>query len=361
MTLRKPSTAPKRALPGWALGVLCCALGLAVACGDATPTAPGFSGGSGGISGTGGSAGTGGTAGTGSAAGTGGLAGTGGAVGTGGGGGAGGDAGGCVTNALCHACPTTTCNTDSDCPLESLVCVPTGCTLDGEPQKECQPAGYISCAEPVDCGGPIYQSNYDCKSVDGGPSRCIRKASGCLPETEDYDCPPGFSCEKGACADRRVPCDGPADCPKNHHCFTLQNATTSMFCVSRFRSCTVAGDCGRLGSKCADVDGDDRSECIGALDGVDACENSSCEDVSAPVCEALTTAVASCGNHGLCESDADCQTNAGFECVALWQDGRSECVPVGGSCDQVTDCPLQQVCAASRSGNPPSCQAGTAP
>jgi hypothetical protein len=40
-----------------------------------------------------------------------------------------------------------------------------------------------------------------------------------------------------------------------------------------------------------------------------------------------------------------------------------ECVPTPGpgDCDQVTDCPLQQVCAAPRNGGPPSCQAGSLP
>jgi len=197
----------------------------------------------------------------------------------------------------------------------------------------------------------------------------VRKTSGCTPDNEDYDCPPGFSCESEACVDRRVPCDQPADCPKNHVCYTVQNASTSSFCVSSFRTCRLQElDCSLLGSVCADVDGDDRSECAGAFDPNQippvACLNSDCTDGSAPVCELATTgAAATCGDHGLCESNADCDTTAGFECVELWQDRRKECVKSGGKCAAVTDCPLQQVCAAPRNADPPespSCQAGTA-
>lgn len=333
-------------------------LALAVACGDPSPaTAPPFTG----TGGSGSSAGTGGMSGTGGVVGSGGMSGTGASSGTGGT--AGGGAEGCVTSALCDTCLTNTCSVDSDCLLESLVCVPTGCTLDGEPQKECQPARYISCDDPSDCGLPDNQANYDCKSVDGGPSRCVRRASGCLPETEDYDCPPGFSCEGGACVDRRVPCNTFADCPKNHVCFTVQNATTSSFCVSVFRSCHVEADCSFLGSDCADVDGDGRTECAGELDGT-ACVNADdCAGTSDPVCEAgVTGTTAVCGDYGLCLSDSDCDVAKGFSCVGLWQDGRKECVRAGGTCDQVTDCDLQQVCAAPRNGGfppRPSCQAGT--
>jgi hypothetical protein len=66
-----------------------------------------------------------------------------------------------------------------------------------------------------------------------------------------------------------------------------------------------------------------------------------------------------CGQYGLCLSNADC-ADSSFECVALWQDGRAECVSTGGSCSNITDCSVRQVCATPRSGGPPSCQVGTA-
>lgn len=339
------------------------ALALFVGCGDAEtrPPVPFGAGGSGGSSGSGGSAGAGGMGGvsgmggTGSVTGTGGMLGTGGTAGTGGGAGAGGSMGGCLTNALCHACPTTTCDVDDDCAgpgmLPGLVCVPTGCTFDGEPQKECQPARYISC----DVAGDCPSSDYECKAV-GGPLRCVPKTPGCAPSTEDYDCPPGFSCEDGACVDRRVPCDTATDCPKNHVCFNVQNASTSKFCVNVFRSCHDDTDCSFLGSWCADVDGDGRKECTGDLSDA-ACVNAVCDEASAPVCEpGFTGTNATCGQYGLCLDDGDCAGS--FACTGLWQDGRNECVPAGGTCDQVTACPPNQVCAAPRGGGSPRCQAG---
>jgi hypothetical protein len=350
-------------------------LTLAVSCGDAeTPRVyigPGTGGstGSGGASGMGGISGTGGITGTGGAAGTGGTVGSGGTVGTGGnsgGGGTGGSAGGCVTNALCQTCPTSTCSADSDCSfLQGLVCVPTGCTLDGKPQKECQPAQYISCVGPGpgDCPG----ANYECKPM-GSSSRCVRTKSGCTADNEDYDCPPGFSCESEACVDRRVPCVQHADCPKNHVCYTVQNASTSKFCVSSFRTCRLSEfDCDLLGSACADVDNDNdrRKECVGTLDASgEGCVNVDCGGSDPPVCEIdLSPITASCGDYGLCLINNDC--GAGFVCAALWQDGRKECVPDPGAEDncisEPTRCPLQQVCAAPRNGDPPSCQSGSGP
>ena len=287
-------------------------LALAVSCGDAeTPRV--YIG-----PGTGGSTGSGGASGMGGISGTGGTVGSGGTVGTGGnsgGGGRGGSAGGCVTNALCQTCPTSTCSADSDCSFPpGLVCVPTGCTLDGEPQKECQPARYISC---VGAGsGNCPDANYECKPM-GNSSRCVRKTPGCTDATEDYDCPPGFSCESGACVDRRVPCDRPADCPKNHVCYPVQNATTSKFCVSSFRTCRFPElDCSLLGSACADVDNDGTKECVGDLEGK-GCVNSACVTASAPVCEiGGDETLATCGGYGLCLSDSDCDLAGGFVCVA---------------------------------------------
>jgi hypothetical protein len=365
----KPTVAKK---PGIASSAIACMLlALVFGCGDPGTgrvyigPGTGGSGGSGGAFGTGGISGTGGITGTGGAAGTGGTVGSGGTVGTGGnsgGGGRGGSAGGCVTNALCQTCPTSTCSADSDCSFPpGLICVPTGCTLDGEPQKECQPARYISCVGPGP--GDCPDTNYECKPVDNS-SRCVRRdTSLCTAANEDYDCPPGFSCESGACVDRRVPCDQPADCPKNHRCYTVNNASTSSFCVSSFRTCRVSEfDCSLLGSACADVDNDGTKECVGKIDASgEGCVNADCGG-SAPVCEMVAPpTVASCGDYGLCLTNSDCDVAEGFECVALWQDGRKECVQRGDTCDRVTDCDPQQVCAAPRSGGPLSCQSGSAP
>lgn len=352
--------------------LVCSAAVIVAACGDSAPPPPVFGGG--GSSGTGGTAASGGTAGTSGTAGRG-LGGAGGDVGGGGTGGAGGAAGtggisgggggggvseGCVTNALCHTCPTATCNVDSDCPFDGSICVPSGCTFDGEPQKECQPSRGGSCDDISDCPD---EASYECKSVAGSPPRCVRVAPGCSGATESYDCAPGFSCEEGACVDRRVPCESFLDCPKNHVCANPPTSSTRSFCVRVFRTCHEDTDCSGFGRYCVDIDGDGRKECAGDLGGSgEACVNADCAGTPAPVCEAGGTGTsATCGDHGLCQTNADCDTASDFVCAALRLDGRKECVPAGGDCSAVTDCPIRQVCAAARNGNPPSCQAGAAP
>ncbi len=345
----------RQSTPSSLLGLGSVALGVlvfAVSCGDASPPTvhiggTGGSGGTGGMSGSGG-AGTGGMVGSGGVGGTGGISGTGGTSGLGGTGGA---AGPCATNALCQTCPTEdVCNTDADCMFAGYACVPSGCkTNQGAPIKQCEPWRGGSCTDVGDCPS---SADYDCLVVGAGVTRCVRVTPGCDPATESYDCVPGFSCEDGACVDRRVPCDTYLDCPKNYVC---SNAT---FCVHVSRTCHVDADCNGFGRFCADVDGDGRDECTGQLDA-DACVSSDCTSPGAPVCEAGPSGTtAMCGDYGLCLTNDDC--DAGFECLGLWQDGRRECVPINGACHQITDCPLQQVCASPRSGGPPSCQAGSA-
>jgi len=355
--------------PGIAtLAMACTLLALVFGCGD-PGTAPAFigpgtggSGGSAGVSGTGGTIGMGGTVGTGGMVGTGGTSGSGGAAGTGGTGstggmgGAGGSLGPCATNALCHTCPDQLlCETDGDCVFSGYVCVASGCeTHAGAPIKQCQPSRGGSCADVAEC--PT-STDYECIPVGLSPPRCVRVTPGCSLATETFDCPPEFSCESSTCVDRRMPCDSYLDCPKSHLCTTT---TVSSYCTRTHRTCHEDTDCGGFaaaGSFCADVDNDGSKECVGELGASGGgCVNADCGG-SAPVCEmgAAPTA-ASCGDYGLCRNTGEC--DAGFECVGLWQDGRRECVPTGGTCDQVTDCPLQQVCAAPRNGGSPSCQAG---
>jgi len=343
---------------------------LAVSCGD-TGTTPGFppgtgaSGGSAGSSGTGGMGG--GTGGMGATGGTGGITGSGGAAGSGGTGSTGGTggSGGVATKSICRTpldanfCdpPGKCCDTDNDCALAGYVCVDSGCTSAGAPIKQCQPSRGGSCVDENDCPSA---SDYACIAVGGGPKRCVRSRVDpvCDPATETYDCPPGFSCEGGACVDRRMPCDSYLDCPKSHVCTTTP---ISRYCIRTHRTCNEDTDCGGFaaaGSFCADVDNDRRKECVGAYnDPPEACFNAYSPG-SAPVCESGSApSSVSCGDYGLCLDDEDCGT--GFSCVGLWQDGRKECVRTGGTCDQVTDCDPQQVCAAPRNGGPPSCQSGS--
>lgn len=378
MTRLGSSASRKSFSSGPSVAVTAAFISLLAGCGDAVPPAVyiggGGSGGSGGTAGvgaTGGSGGEGGSGGYGGfgSGGAGGVAGHGGEGGTGGedntcgGGGAGDDSGPCVTTALCHTCPDSfLCSPDDTCPLSGYVCVPSGCeTHEGAPIKQCLPSWAPSCQNVDECPNA---SEYDCIQVGSGSSRCVRVAGGCDPATESYDCAPGFSCQGGSCVDRRVPCESYLDCPKSHICHASSNASFR-FCAPVHRTCHRDEDCSWLGVSfgryCADVDGDlVRDECAGESISSPggACLRSDCETNAAPVCEAGGTGTtASCGDYGLCLTNDDC--DSGFECLGLGLDGRKECVPVDGSCDRSSQCPFGQVCAAPRSGGPPSCQAGS--
>jgi hypothetical protein len=347
----------------------CMLLALVFGCGDAGTT-PVYSGpGTGGSGGSGGASGSGGTGGTGAIGGSGGISGSGGAVGSGGTGGTGGlgGSGGVVTKSICYKPPVHgLCGPDLSCAL-GYVCVDSGCKTDeGVAIKQCQPSRGISCADEA-----CPSADYACVALGlgGGGERCVR-LTGCDLDTETYDCPPGFSCEGEvgyeACVDRRMPCDGDGGCPKSHVCTSTQS---SRYCIRTHRTCRLDEDCWAplaAGLFCADVDNDGTKECVGGYGDPNSpvlCVNADCPG-SAPVCESGSEASsASCGAYGLCGTNSDCDLATGFVCVGLWQDGRKECVrpPIDGSCHKVTDCPLQQVCAAPRGGGPPSCQSGSAP
>jgi hypothetical protein len=284
--------------------------------------------------------------------------GSGGVGGSGGSGGAGGEGGSipeCVTSLICRACPSEGfCSVDTDCSAGS-VCIESGCdTLDGgSPIKQCVFAGGGACNTSAMC-----LAGRECVEVPEEGRRCVRTVPGC---DTIFDCPPGFDCESGSCADRRVPCDLDAHCPKNHICSGAGNST---FCVRVQRDCLFDFDCSSLAPRCEDIDGDGNKECAGTFDlndpSSEACVNTVCTDGSAPVCEVAAAGSATqCGQYGLCRDDNDCA--GGFSCVGLWPDGRSECVPGGGTCGSFSDCPVRQACASPRDGGAPSCQAGFQP
>jgi hypothetical protein len=283
--------------------------------------------------------------------GSGGEGGQGGVGGEGGAGGTGGSVPACETSLLCQSCPTEGfCDSNDECSV-GYVCIESGCnTLTGAPIGHCVFAGGGACDTTDDC--PAERA---CMDVPVEGKRCVKTTPGC---DTHFDCVPGFSCENGACVDRRVPCDLDGDCPKNHVCL---GSIASEFCVRIQRDCLEEFDCVGLAPSCEDIDGDGNKECAGVFDpnapSLDTCLNSECGDSSAPVCEAASfDSTSECGQYGLCLSDGDCAV--GFSCASLWPDGRKECVPGGGSCSSFADCPIRQVCASPREGGAPSCQAG---
>jgi len=351
---------------------LCCIL--LAACGETAPAVPGgpFQG-TGGTGNTGntvntGTGGQGGDAGIGGDMGTGGEVATGGVGGTAATGGMGGSGGiivpsDCNTNDLCTVCPDRfLCNHNNDC-LSLLgvgyACIPSGCTTVGacDQIKQCQPLPGGACMDDDDCPSPSDPSpDYACEVVQGEGNKCVKQTPGC---NSDADCIRGFSCEGGACVDRRVPCTLDEECPVNYSC--EQTTLSNRFCIRIYEDCESGLDCGQLAPFCEDVDGDGRKECAGQ-DEVEPsvpCLSSMCEG-SAPVCEASGVgSIAGCGQYGLCQDAGDCADGT-FACAELWNDGRKECVKSAGStCSHITDCPVNQVCAASRNGGPAECQRGT--
>ncbi len=261
----------------------------------------------------------------------------------------------CETGPLCAACPDSrdVCEPSVGCD-NGFACIESGCaTNEGELIHVCalEPASF--CLNNSDC-----PEGRACTDLGEEGLRCVKSTPGCASH---FDCIIGFSCEDGACVDRRVPCVLDADCPVSHVCETIQ---LSSFCQRVHHDCEGELDCGVLAPRCVDIDGDGRNECAGSPTPNEpsppACVNLDCAGTASPVCElsqAGNTTV--CGAYGLCLTDEDCV--GGFNCVELWPDGRKECVPSGGDCAHITDCDLRQVCASPRTGGPPRCQAGVSP
>lgn len=300
--------------------------------------------------------GTGGPRGDGGVGGSAGEGGAGGGGGVGGTGGAGGSQPACMTSVLCRSCPSDgLCDTTDDC-ADGLVCVESGCDglVDGSPIKQCVFAGGGACSSNMPCT----DDSRECMDVPEEGMRCVKTTPGCATR---FDCVLGFSCEDGACVDRRVPCNQDEHCPKNHTC---GGTTNSSFCLRIHSECVNEYDCDGLATHCADIDGDGKTECAGTPNpgqpSSTVCINADCvaDNPSAPVCEVSDVgSTTQCGEYGLCWDENDC--SAGFVCAGLWPDGRKECVPSGGSCSTFRDCAdARQVCASPRAGGAPSCQAG---
>jgi hypothetical protein len=213
------------------------------------------------------------------------------------------------------ACPSgQTCTTDAcgmHCASLGAACAAAG---DCPPTSTCDPTTHR-------CVGPV-----------GG---------GCA---DSRDCAQGFSCEAGACIDRRIPCGPAANCPIGFLCI----AEGGGICARQSRPCATSVGCGTL--NCVDVNGDGTTECT--FSG--SCStNSACS--AGLVCGPRPTDhFAECMRYGPCAATSDC--GSGMACVDLWGDGVKECVDAGGSCTSApTSCPTNSVCATPEAGGPPSC------
>lgn len=261
----------------------------------------------------------------------------------------------CQQGPFCLTCPLEKdyCESNDDCAV-GFQCTLSDClSEDGGEIRTCVFSPSPPCGAQGEC--PKDRECMDLGEEYG--MRCVKVTEGC---NSRFDCPPGYTCEDSECTDRRLPCQLNDHCPKSHKCVLV--GAQEQFCMRVHESCLEDQDCSPdLAPRCADVDGDGKKECAPVFDPnvypPEACLNENCGGAT-PVCEFSSTgSSASCGRYGLCRPGmSDCA--AGFECVALWLDGRSECVPTGGSCSHISDCPSHQVCASARDGGPPSCQAG---
>ncbi|MGB5812797.1 MAG: hypothetical protein WBG86_19845 [Polyangiales bacterium] len=258
----------------------------------------------------------------------------------------------CQVGNLCAACPADEdrCEQASDC-APGHTCIQSGCaTLEGNPIQICVLASGSFCRDDDDCPGERVCTDLGIEGL-----RCVKTTPGC---DSDFDCVLGFLCEEEECVDRRVPCVHDDDCPMSHVC---EGIDVSRFCHRVHQVCEGELDCAGIAPRCVDIDGDGTTECAGSSEpnapSPVACVNADCADPFAPVCEVSEAGSTSvCGQYGLCLDGDDCTD--GFECVGLWTDGHKECVPEGGTCSRIVDCPERQVCASPRSGGPPACQAG---
>lgn len=232
---------------------------------------------------------------------------------------------GCTDTCACidHPMPCS-----AGCDMDE-VCITDGCV------DVCAPPG-AECGSAADCpAGSL------CKSIGGG-LYCLR--SGCA---DSRDCPRGFACEAGACADRRVGCggaDGAADCPYNFYC---DSSTGPAHCSRVLRPCGT-GSC-PLGGTCADVDGDGDNECV--HDG-GCTTNAECGAGSTCSGDPLTT-LSICSRYGPCRTEADC--TSGQLCVDLWGDRLRECIDPGGECLGIEDCDPGEICGTPSTGGPTVC------
>lgn len=222
-----------------------------------------------------------------------------------------------------------TCTVGS-CPAGTL------CLGDGAGGSTCQPSGH-PCGSGADCpGGSTCLPSGVCDH--GAPLSC----------GDSRDCPLGYACEGGSCANRRIACDMDVQlCPYGFYCL-FPSYTAVGFCQKNTHRCDSDAAC--LGSwECVDATGSSTLQCMPAA----GCDTNAACSGDTPVCEVSPRGNAGCGDRGPCASAADCDT--GLECVDLWGDGLSECVPAGGSCGSVTDCAGPQICGSEGAADPPGC------
>ena len=214
---------------------------------------------------------------------------------------------------------------------DAALCLPDLCG-----RMTCQGAG-AGCLTDGDCG-----AGSTCTPSSLGFSVC-QSASGC---GDARDCPLGFACEAGACADRRRPCAGIDPCPAGFLCET--EAPLGAFCRRAYRPCANDLVC-PLQSECVDVTGEGNRVC--RRSGGDCDSTLDCDENE--VCGTdPRTERAVCGVSGPCESTEGCPEGA--ECLDLYGDGVGECALVG-ACRSAADCEAGELCGAPATGGPTVC------
>jgi hypothetical protein len=231
----------------------------------------------------------------------------------------------------CDSIPATTPCTAEICG-ESMRCVSNGCG-----STHCVPAGH-PCGDLRDC-----PSGAVCASTPRGRA-CVRPL-GC---TDSRECPLGFSCDGGACVDRRIACGPLSPCPYGYVCGGT-DLGGAPFCVRLHTRCFNTAACPFPGAQCTDLTGDGERECT--ITG--SCSSNSDCGTGQQCSYQPTTRSTGCVTFGPCQGDADCAS--GSTCSDLWGDGIGECAKVGGSCTSTAACTAFALCATPESGSPPSC------
>ena len=198
------------------------------------------------------------------------------------------------------------CESDEDCETEGAKCY--------LPTKSC--FGGDECKKTSDCAQPVSGQEWvTCSDLEG---KCIPNFPGCTRDTLDEDCPAGFVCKAGMCAEKPPLCGSDEDCPAGFTC-NLANAQCerSTECESGYCPDPVDGVCRRC--PC-----DNDQQCA---------VNEWCDAFNYQRCRKK------------CTSDDDCVKSLGEECQEDGKCRASKLCELGEDC---TSCACKEglVCAA---------------